>query len=221
MNVKERLNRLSVPVPEAGCWLWTGGLCGPMGYGSFTVRTGVSRAAHRVSWEVHRGEIPAGMFVCHRCDTPSCINPDHLFLGTHADNMADCVAKGRHAIGSDAGGAKLTEAQVELIRQSSEPGPKLATEYGVSNSTISCIRTGKLWAHVVTEPRKERLWRGKPPFSGSEKTCTRCAKLKPVAEFPSRPPRGNGRRGLFSICKDCKRERARESRRKQSARATT
>ena len=85
------------------CWPWRATQW--RGYGKIGIggATGTDVRAHRVSWEIHNGPIPAGMLVCHRCDAPSCVNPAHLFLGTQRDNMADMLAKGRHA---HAGGRK-------------------------------------------------------------------------------------------------------------------
>lgn len=81
-------------IPEAltGCWLWTGAM--QHAYGKFRINMRDVRA-HRVSWEMHIGPIPDGLEVCHHCDTPLCVNPDHLFIGTHYDNMTDCKQKRR------------------------------------------------------------------------------------------------------------------------------
>jgi hypothetical protein len=84
------------PEPNTGCWLWTGtaNMRG-YGYGSFTINK-KSVNSHRVSFELFRGPIPIGMHVCHKCDVPLCVNPEHLFLGTRSDNQRDRVVKGRH-----------------------------------------------------------------------------------------------------------------------------
>src|SRR4029450_10668027 len=83
------------PGPFDECWLWQGAPS-KMGYGRIAIdKTGATAYAHRVSWEFHFGPIPAGMMVCHRCDTPMCVNPYHLFLGTQADNLIDMRRKGR------------------------------------------------------------------------------------------------------------------------------
>jgi hypothetical protein len=78
---------------ETGCWEWTAGKTGK-GYGAFSIN-GKNRPAHRVSYELFKEPIPDGLFICHRCDNPGCVNPGHLFLGTHQDNMDDRSAKGR------------------------------------------------------------------------------------------------------------------------------
>lgn len=142
---REKLRR-SVDVENArGCWEWKKRI-GRGGYGqaSFECR---SMQAHRVAWLVFCGPIPDGALVCHACDNRRCINPDHLWLGTHKDNVADMHAKGRQGdiAGSKNPQAKLTETQVLEIRTSQKSGYGLAKELGVSQSTISLIRSRKNW----------------------------------------------------------------------------
>src|SRR3954471_18471885 len=90
--LQARIESWSMPVPFAGCWIWLRG-CSGDGYGAARA-DGKSIRAHRLSWIAYRGAIPAGMHVLHQCDIPTCVNPDHLWLGTHADNMADRSRKG-------------------------------------------------------------------------------------------------------------------------------
>ena len=143
----DRLLMKSKVNPDNGCWEWFASK--NAGYGQLMVDKRPI-PAHRLSYELHWGSIPAGMHVCHRCDNRACINPDHLFIGTNADNMADRDAKGRGIIyrGEDHGSAKLTEADVRAIRSSTLSNRKLAPLYGVCGKTISVIRSGKHWAHV-------------------------------------------------------------------------
>lgn len=94
----ERVERFAVPEPNTGCWLWIGAV-DPHGYGVLSVRNKI-RFAHRASWEAHRGIIPSGMVVMHKCDNPPCVNPAHLAVGTQDENMADMARKGRVRRGS-------------------------------------------------------------------------------------------------------------------------
>lgn len=133
-----------------GCWLWQGGLTGA-GYGNFAVRRGrkvQNQLAHRMAHTLLCGPIPHGLFVLHTCDTPACVNPDHLFIGNQADNMTDKCQKGRQARGERNGFAKLNWTQVRAIRSMSEQGSRIAViaaTFGIHRDTVSLIRRRKLW----------------------------------------------------------------------------
>lgn len=109
-------------------------------------------SAHRAAWMEKRGVIPAGMFVCHSCDNPSCVNIDHLFLGTHKENMRDMKSKGRQANGERQHLAKLSEDQVTWIRKLWVAGRMTLKEvgdlFGVSDSTVLAIHQRRTWSHV-------------------------------------------------------------------------
>jgi len=148
----ERFEEKYIPEPNSGCWLWAAAYQ-LNGYGQFRFN-GLHQMAHRVSWQLFRGNIPAGMHVLHDCDTPACVNPDHLFLGTHADNMADMKDKRRHPGGGVRGSrhpdAKLTESDVVAIRNTVGLSTyKLGAIYGVDHSTIWEILKRKKWRHVT------------------------------------------------------------------------
>jgi hypothetical protein len=105
--------------------------------------------AHRLSWFFHNGEIPEGLHVLHRCDVKSCVNPSHLFLGTHGDNMRDMVAKGRNPKGVGPFSVKLTADGVRFIRRSKLKQKELAKMFGVAQNTISEIQLRKTWKLVT------------------------------------------------------------------------
>lgn len=127
------------------CWLWIGAIRGTYGVVWLNRR---NEPAHRVSWAMVNGEVPRGLFVLHRCDVRRCVNPAHLFLGRHEDNMRDMSLKGRGARGSKAANAKLTEDDVAAIKRSGKTLKALGEQYGVHLSNIHLIKTGKHWAHV-------------------------------------------------------------------------
>lgn len=131
-----------------GCWLWTASTDG-RGYGQFMSDWGPgwskNTKAYRVAWELTHGPIPEGMHVLHKCDNPPCVRPDHLFLGTHQDNMADAVRKGRFASRDRHHWAKLSSKAVAQIRASNAPCKVLAAKFGVHKNHISRIRRGVIW----------------------------------------------------------------------------
>lgn len=148
LTLKERFFRYVKQTD--GCWEWLS-YVDPNGYGRLNYN-GKPMLASRISYLLHFGEIPAGMAVCHKCDKPSCTNPDHLFLGTQADNVADMHAKGRDRKrglkGSLHHQAKLNDQAVREIRANSDSDAVIAKRYGVSSPTIHAIRVGKTWRHV-------------------------------------------------------------------------
>ena len=143
----------TIPEPNSGCLLWTLSYM-PSGYGQAKWE-GKGNNAHRISWELNCGPIPNGLHVLHKCDVRGCVNPAHLFLGTHQDNMADRDAKGRQhrPKGELQGGHKLTEAAAREIL--AEPGPvtlaraaELAAKHGIGWSHIYRVRRGERWSHL-------------------------------------------------------------------------
>lgn len=138
-----------------GCWEWNGKL-NNSGYGCFQkVIDGkkVEVRAHRVSYEIWKGEITEGMQVCHTCDNPSCCNPDHLWLGTAKENVQDCVKKGRrlNARKRAVASGKITEEQVIEMRELYRNGTSrkdLEKRYGMSQSQVSGILTYKFWTQI-------------------------------------------------------------------------
>jgi DNA-binding transcriptional regulator YiaG len=156
---------------SSDCWLWTGAL-DSAGYGQISVGTKAAGGrklalTHRLSYEWHHGPIPEGLMVLHSCDIRRCVNPAHLSVGTHADNAADMVSRGRAAVGDQSSArlypelrrrgvkhpkAKLSEDTVRAIRQQAATGMsqrQLAALYGVGKNTVQSVLEGKTWRHVV------------------------------------------------------------------------
>ena len=164
MNAKEIFKNTN---KVNGCWLWTRAKCTQMGYGAVRYK-GKMELAHRAAWQIKKGPIPAGLFVCHRCDTPLCIRPSHLFLGTTQDNTRDRQRKNRFAAGDKNGSrtrpeslkrgennpnAKLSKEKVIQIRTEYSTGNttqyKLADKFDVSQKVICGIVNRKMWKHIT------------------------------------------------------------------------
>ena len=130
------------------CWEWKA-VKTKEGYGKFFLHHSVSVLSHRFSYEVYNSPIPDGMFVCHKCDNPSCVNPNHLFLGTRNDNSQDMVNKGRSLKGERNPKSKLTVDDVKQIRimlkENKIPQQQIAQMFGVKQPAISFIKTEKYW----------------------------------------------------------------------------
>lgn len=129
------------------CWRWTRPLTGN-GYGLLNCN-GQTWYAHRFSWTMHFGAIPDGMCVCHRCDNPSCVRPDHLFLGTFKENMEDMAKKGRSLNGERHHFSKLDERAVLDIRSTGANPDALAAKYGVARATVDRVLSRRTWKHVA------------------------------------------------------------------------
>ncbi len=155
---QQRILDWSIPEPNSGCWLWTGYLL-PNGYARISF-DGRSHGAHRASWLAFRGPISDGLCVCHKCDVRSCVNPDHLWLGTKGDNNRDAFQKGRQPIwsgprpkdslhwinrprGERMGFAKLTNQSALAIFHSTGTQREIAARFGVNASTVSLIKSKK------------------------------------------------------------------------------
>jgi hypothetical protein len=145
-------------VKSNGCWQWIASKF-PSGYGQFWL-AGTQHTAHRISFDLYIGPVPEDLFVCHSCDNYGCVNPDHLFLGSQLENMADMKRKGRqgrrgsafrlpgHSQGERNSSAKLTKDQVLAIRQDTRTQQAIANEYGVCQVTISAIKSRLTWSHI-------------------------------------------------------------------------
>lgn len=149
-TLEDALLRNGWTATPSGCWEWNG--CrSDRNYGVLGYRRKQYRA-HRVSYEIHVGSIPDGQVVRHTCDNPPCVNPEHLELGTHADNQADKVRRRREARGSRAGRAKLSDDQVLEVRRMWDHGladqSRLAGLFGVNQTAISAIVLRKSWTHL-------------------------------------------------------------------------
>lgn len=156
-TLQQRFDAKWTPEPNTGCWLWFGAMV-PDGYGSFSMG-GRSIKAHRASWILHNGGIPGDLHVLHKCDVRWCVNPDHLFLGTHADNMTDLKKKGRakgHSANAGASNPNAISLHVVARIRSLECGPgtnlsfsAAARMIGVTHHVVAAIKNGIHWSSAV------------------------------------------------------------------------
>ena len=160
VSAEDRFNQSYLVDAETGCWNWQNFVT-PGRYGTITVN-GKAMRAHRYSWSRLNGDIPQGMVICHKCDNPSCVNPDHLFIGTRQDNEKDKVSKGRQAKGrrlAEAQGnhvrcgeqcptSKLTDSVVTSIRNDPRSQRVIADEYGTTQSNVYRIKNRHTWRHL-------------------------------------------------------------------------
>lgn len=153
---------MAIPEPNSGCLLWMGNSEFNRGYGAlYSSADKKMVAAHRLSYKLNKGHIPAGLCVCHSCDVTACINPEHLFLGTTQDNTADMVKKGRNHVPTS---RLFTDAEVLEIFRDGRSYCEIEKDYAVSYSTISCIKRGRQWGKVTGKiyETKKQCSRGHP-----------------------------------------------------------
>lgn len=161
MSLLDRFQEKYVCNLETGCWEWTAARF-RSGYGEFGVKGKGMAYAHRVSYELFVGQIPDGLFVCHHCDNPKCVNPEHLFLGTPKENNDDKISKGRHLVGESDPKSILKDKEAlaikEMLRRFPSTNSKvelahgagrfLARWFGVSDQLICDIKKGRRWRHL-------------------------------------------------------------------------
>jgi HNH endonuclease len=160
-SIADRFWRYVSPEPNSGCWLWTT-QHDKDGYGRLgrsPWEGGRETIAHRLAWTLLVGPVPGGLWVLHHCDNPTCVNPEHLFLGSPLDNVADMVSKGRKAITRFSGEAhpraKVSAAEVSDIRRRRRAGEgvrALAREYGLHHTSVLSMLRGKTWPVVEGGP---------------------------------------------------------------------
>lgn len=158
LSTKDRFDRWWKEDEKTGCWIWQGKLQ-KTGYGQFNLTGSRPIPSHRAAWLLYKGEIPENpnsayktYYLCHKCDNPACVNPDHLFLGDQQSNMDDKMGKDRHnygiSRGVNHGNAKVTDEDVRAIRASSDSLTVLSRRYGMAKSTLAAIRKRETWKHV-------------------------------------------------------------------------
>jgi hypothetical protein len=203
--LRERLYQHISPEPNSGCWLWAGPGTHPQGYGYLEIPKSLSptarrkmMGAHVLSYIVHKGPVPSGRMICHTCDMPPCVNPDHLYAGTAKQNGEDMRRRGRSLAGDrnpskrpevavqrrgeDNGNVRITEETVVAILVSPLNQRMAAARYHVAASWVQRIRRREVWKHVWVDPRLI------PPRKFFNKKNRRNS----YANSPPSPPLGGG-----------------------------
>lgn len=147
MTNAEKFSQRIERIPFSGCWIWMGGL-DLDGYGHFYLGEHNNPRAHRYSYEQHIGAIPSGSLVLHRCDVRPCVNPDHLFLGTHATNALDRDQKQRTKRGEEHYATHLNNSDIERIRALCGTQKQIAKEFGISRRAVRKIKNRESWKHI-------------------------------------------------------------------------
>lgn len=150
LSAAEKIEHYSMPEPNTGCWLWLGSDAGDKEHRAKVWIDGRSQYAARVSFRAYRGVFASHLKVLHRCDTPACVNPDHLFLGTMLDNAQDRDNKKRRTPlkGEQIGTAIISAEQVKQIREATGTQKEIGARFGIDQTTVSLICSRKLWKHV-------------------------------------------------------------------------
>lgn len=154
-NIKFNITKFEekyIPVPETGCWIYDAGELNNAGYARFSFKSNKYMSAHRASYQIYKGDIPKGLYVCHTCDIKCCVNPAHLFLGTHKQNMKDMTNKKRQAKGTKIAVSKYNEEFVNKIRNLYATGKytqvELSKIFNTHQTTISGMVLRKTWKHI-------------------------------------------------------------------------
>lgn len=143
----EKLERHTIPEPNSGCLLW----CGPVvrfGHGILKLNKRERVYAHRASWALKNGPIPPGISILHKCDVPCCVEPNHLFAGTQADNMADMAMKGRSTQGERHPNSRINEKDAREIAVALGSYREIGIRFGITKSNVSLIKKRKAWKHL-------------------------------------------------------------------------
>ena len=150
ISIADRIERNIYRDPNSGCWIWTS-CVDAYGYGYLHNRSGVgskNMKAHRASYETFVDTIPDGKYVCHYCDVRACVNPSHLWLGTHEENQKDRIRKNRSAKGADFHRSHLTEKIVNEIRAASGTFKEIGERFGICAQTAHAIVRRHIWKHI-------------------------------------------------------------------------